>query len=159
KEAPADQDVKVQLEHVTTYLDGNLLRLAASATPGEGRNTLPVRCTAKNCLFVPTTSSASLLSLKIPGLDAETLKDRLVWDAANSVNAYGYMTLVELESPGGVPTSMDMDHWTKFAQNEQSKPRAQLAEPGPTEPASFAVLPPERLAPDRSRVPEGVGVT
>jgi serine/threonine protein kinase len=118
-EAPAEGKVDLQLNKVTTYLGGHLLRLGAGNNP---KGLMPVRCQPHNCLFVPSATARALVHLDGPELDLskDKLKEKLEWSGGS--NAYGkFPAAVDQKPPGDemvMSKPMDMTKWMTFSGEE-----------------------------------------
>jgi serine/threonine protein kinase len=153
EEAAQDQDLKVQLENVTAYLGGNVLRL--STTDREARLSLPVHCVPKDCLFV-AVSTAPMVYLRTADSDVKMLTKRLSWEPGNSKNAYGYGNLLELDPiDGGAATMLSsLRDWRLTFPDDYGTTPAHLKVAHET--SKFPELLPAQLTPDAD-VPANVG--
>jgi hypothetical protein len=115
----AGQNVKLELEQVTTYLGGNFIRLAAGK---DLKGLVPVQCDAQRCLFLPGPSLRALVHLEGPDTDEKTVKEKLTWKGQG--NGYGpYVTMLEQQPTGEemAPPAMGTATWKKFTEEDGAK--------------------------------------
>ena len=150
KAASTEHKVKLTLSKTTTYLGGQLVRLAWGKNP---RAITAVECKAEKCLFLPATTSQKLILLEGADTDEEKLRDKFGWQGGP--NAYGgYTALLQHQNTGGDGMSMSplpetADKWKSRPSEDRSefglKPSSTIsteARLGQLQPGAF--LPPRR---------------
>jgi hypothetical protein len=109
----------VQLEQVTTYLGGNLVRFRAVR---DLKGVARVHCEPERCLFLPVSGDRALVHLEGPESEEPSLPFKLEWMAGT--NAYGnFNTLLEHQAVGSgmmMPQPSDLRAWKKFSGEQDS---------------------------------------
>ncbi|MFO0881325.1 MAG: serine/threonine-protein kinase [Gemmataceae bacterium] len=114
---PTGQEMRLALDRATTYLGGHLVRLSSAKDP---RGLVPLRCRAENSLFLPASTSKTLVQLEGPDSDDKGLRDKFTWKDGRQ-NAYGgYTSLLTQDSTDGMAAPMGMDRWKMLPGEEAS---------------------------------------
>jgi serine/threonine protein kinase len=143
KEAPPDSQVVLNLDHVTTYLGGPLLRV----TGKDLRTMLPILCEPSNCLFAAPTGERPFIRFEGEGADRSWLENKLFWTAKHS-GYTAFTPMVELQSPGEMqmPQPLGRDQWKTLTREPDSQYDARLAAP-PAADVPLTQVTPEQFRP------------
>jgi serine/threonine protein kinase len=147
--APTAGVMVARLSQVTTYLQGNLLRVLAGK---DLKGLTPLACKPSDCLFLapPPAPDRVLVLLEGPEVEEMGLRGKLTWGEDGSRNAYGsFGRLLVGQAPeeGKMALVVNKDHWPTFANEPQSPFNARLAPASIAVDAAFTELVPGQFKP------------
>jgi serine/threonine protein kinase len=124
---PASGRLLLQLDYVTTYLGGHLLKMKAA---GGLKYLEPVECKANNCLFLAAPESDyAMIHLEGPSAAEKNLPDKVQWAAGR--NAYGGFSYplaqVSADTEMRMPRGLNPDQWKTFSGEADSRSNAKLS--------------------------------
>jgi serine/threonine protein kinase len=159
RESPAASGVLLaRLNQVTTYLQGNLLRLRAGK---DLRSLTPLQVKPSNCLFLPAPPTADrvLVHLEGPEGDEAMLRDKITWGEEGNSNAYGgFSCWLDHQSAeeGKMPEPFDRSRWKTFSK-ESTIATGRLAQ-APAADVPFTQMLPPQFRPAEEAVSQVYGV-
>jgi serine/threonine protein kinase len=158
-EAVSDKGAMVaRLNRVTTYLQGNLLRVRAGK---DLKGLTRIECRPADCLFLapgPPAVDRILVHLEGPEGEETALRAKLTWGEEGVQNAYGgFSCLLDQQTPEEGKMPLFKEQWRSFSNESSSEFGARLALPVAAD-VVFTQLVPAQFKP-ADDMPARYGVT